>query len=93
VKLYEEKACKMPPVASAEPEAVPENRLAEPDAGPAVDWSRIVQGEPLLQTKTVSLIVPAKAGHAKSEIPKTSQPVRISMVEFELPLFRHYRRD
>lgn len=74
MKLYDENACKMPPVASALAETVPEKTVLDPAAGPVVDWSRIVQGEPELQNRTVSLIEAARAEHGESERPKASQP-------------------
>jgi hypothetical protein len=64
----------MPPVASALPEAIPENRLLDPAAGPVVDWSRIVQGTPLLQIRTVSFIAAAKTEHCELRNPNTIQP-------------------
>jgi hypothetical protein len=74
LKSYDEEARKFPPVASALPETVPENKLLDPTAGPEVDWLRIVQGEPLLQYRTVSLIEAAKVENGAIERANPIQP-------------------
>ncbi len=79
----------MPPVASALPEAVPENRLLEPDAAPVVDWLRIVQGEPLLQMRTASLTAPANANPGERARDSAIQPVSLIGAELYIGWLLH----